>query len=69
MPAGSYGVLVLDRAGWHITLKLPHFAHLSLLPLHPGSLECNTAEQVWQQLRDRSLANRCFEGDEQIVDA
>jgi hypothetical protein len=28
-----------------------------------------TAEQVWQQLRDRSLANRCYEDYEQIVDA
>jgi transposase len=29
----------------------------------------NPAEQVWQQLRDRDLANRCYDSDEHIVDA
>lgn len=65
----SEAVLVLDRAGWHTTNKLPHFANVSLLPLPAGSPELNPAEQVWQQLRERSLANRCFDNYEQIVDA
>jgi transposase len=42
---------------------------LSLLPLPTGSPELNSAEQVWQQLRDRNLANRCFDSYDQIVDA
>jgi transposase len=29
----------------------------------------NPTEQVWQQLRDRSLANRCYDSYEQIVEA
>ncbi len=43
VPAGRHAVLVLDRAGWHTTLKLPHFANLSLLPLPTGSPELNPA--------------------------
>ena len=62
-------VLVLDRAGWHTTPKLPQFPNVSLLPLPAGSPELNPAEQVWAQLRDRHLANRCYDGYEQIVDA
>jgi transposase len=69
VPAGRHAILVLDRAGWHTTLKLPKLANVSLLPLPTGSPELNPAEQVWQQLRDRHLANRCFESYEQIVDA
>ncbi|MFZ3141286.1 MAG: transposase [Polaromonas sp.] len=69
VPAGRHAVLVLDRAGWHTTAKLPQFSNLSLLPLPAGSPELNPAEQVWQQLRDRHLANRCYDSYEQIVDA
>ncbi|WP_162256906.1 transposase [Noviherbaspirillum sp. Root189] len=42
---------------------------LTLLLLPTGSPELNPTEQVWQQLRDRSLANRCYDSYEQIVDA
>ena len=69
VPAGRHAVLVLDRAAWHTTPKLPQFPNVSLLPLPAGSPELNPAEQVWQQLRDRHLANRCYDGYEQIVDA
>ena len=69
VPAKRHAVLVLDRAGWHTTSKLPHLANVSLLPLPTASPELNPAEQVWQQLRDRSLANRCFNDYNQIVEA
>ena len=69
VPAGRHAVLVLDRAGWHTTPKLAQFPNVSLLPLPAGSPELNPTEQVWQQLRDRHLANRCYDGYEQIVDA
>jgi transposase len=69
VPPGRHAVLILDQAGWHTTLKLPQLPNLSLLMLPAGSPELNPAEQVWQQLRDRSLANRCYDNYEQIVDA
>lgn len=49
--------------------NLPQWDNLSLLPLPAGSPELNSAEQIWQQLRDRHLANRCYEGSDQIVGA
>jgi transposase len=69
VPPGRHALLILDQAGWHTTLKLPQLPNLSLLRLPAGSPELNPAEQVWQQLRDRSLANRCYESYEQIIDA
>ena len=66
---GRHAVIVLDRASWHTTKKLNVPENLSLLPLPPYSPELNPVEQIWQLLRDRFLANRCFDGYEDIVDA
>lgn len=69
VPKGRHAVLVLDQAAWHTTAKVQVFNNLSLLPLPPASPELNPVEQVWQQLRDNWLANRCFDGYETIVNA
>lgn len=69
VPEGRHAVIVLDQAAWHTTQKLQIFDNLSLLPLPPASPELNPVEQVWQQLRDNWLANRCFNGYEAILDA
>ncbi|RJF92029.1 hypothetical protein D3871_25565 [Noviherbaspirillum saxi] len=41
--------------------------NVDLLPI--GSPVLNPAQQVWQPLRDRRLANRCYDSYAQIVDA
>lgn len=66
---GRHGVVVFDKAAWHTAKKLKAPSNISLLPLPAASPELNPAEQVWQVLRDRYLANRCFESYEAIVDA
>ena len=65
---GRHAVIVVDKAGWHTTgkLKLPH--NLSLLPLPATSPELNPVEQVWQWIRQHSLANRVFKDYQEIVD-
>jgi transposase len=65
---GKHGVLVLDRAAWHVTEKLLMPANLSILPLPPYSPELNPVEQIWQQLRQSDWANRCFKGYDEIVE-
>lgn len=65
---GKHGVLVADRATWHMTGKLLIPENLSILPLPPYSPELNPVEQVWQQLRQSDWANRCFADYDQIVD-
>ena len=66
---GRHAVIVMDGAAWHTTKKLPKFDNISLLFLPPVSPELNLMEQVWKQLRQDSLANRCFKDYEDIVDA
>lgn len=66
---GRHAVLLLDQAAWHTTQKVKQFDNLTLLSLPVASPELNPVEQVWQQLRDNWLANRCFESYDAIVDA
>ena len=69
IPAGRHAVVVLDKAGWHTTKKLPHFQNLTLLPLPAASPELNPCEQVWKHLRRTRLSNRIFKDEEELLDA
>jgi transposase len=65
---GKHGVVILDRAGWHTPQKIKCFSNLTLIPLPPASPELNPCELIWKYLRQRYLANRCFDGEEQVVE-
>lgn len=67
--SGNHAVVVFDRAAWHTTKKLNLPTNISLLPLPAASPELNPTEQVWQVLRDRYLANRCFDSYEHILES
>jgi len=69
VPKGRHALIVLDRAAWHTTQRLQKFKNLTILPLPPASPELNPVEQIWQTLRDRYLANRCYENYDDIVQA
>ena len=64
---GRHALVIMDGAGWHQQDLTDDFDNLTLLKLSPYSPELNPIEQVW--LRQHYLANRCFKGDEDIVDA
>jgi transposase len=62
-------LLVLDRAGWHTAkkkLKVPEGIHLEFLPSH--SPELQPSERLWT-LSDEAVANRRFEGIEDLEEA
>ena len=69
VPKGRHAVIILDRASWHTTKKLNRPENITLMPLPPYSPELNPIEQVWQFLRDRYLANRCFSGYDDILES
>ena len=66
---GNHAVVVFDKAAWHTTKKLRLAKNISLLSLPVASPELNPTEQVWQVLRDRYLANRCFKSYEDILES
>ena len=53
-------VLVLDRAGWHVSGKLVVPANITLHHLPPYSPELNPVENKWGYMRSHYLSNRCF---------
>ena len=64
---GRYAVVIMDGAGWHTEDIDTEFDNLSCMKLPPYSPELNPIEQVWSWLRQHHLANRCFNGYEDIV--
>ncbi len=65
---GAHAVVLLDRAGWHLSGALEVPDNITLLPLPPRSPELNPVENVWQYLRDNWLSNRVFENYDEILD-
>lgn len=64
---GKHAIILIDRASWHTAKKLNIPKNLSLLPQPPYSPELNSSEQIWQYLKEHYLANRCFDGYEDIA--
>ncbi len=62
LPAGTHAVLVLDRAGWHISPDLQVPENLTLVHLPSYSPELNPVECVWLYLRERWLSHRVLAG-------
>jgi hypothetical protein len=69
LPAETHAVLVLDKAGWHVTRRLDLPANISLVHLPSYSPELNPAERVWLYLKERFLSHRVFHDEAAIVDA
>jgi len=61
-------VLVLDRAGWHASVKLHVPEHVHLLFLPPYSPELQPAEHLWP-LTNTVLVNRHFATIDELEDA
>jgi hypothetical protein len=66
---GAHAVLLLDRAGWHMTAKLKVPKNITLLFLPSRAPELNPVENIWQYLRQTYLSNRVFETYHDILDA
>jgi len=64
-----HAVLLLDRAGWHLTPKLAVPDTITLLPLPACSPELNPVERVWLYLRERFLSHRIHRDYAAVLDA
>jgi hypothetical protein len=70
IPAGTHAVLILDRAGWHVSADLQVPTNLTLVHLPSHSPELNPVECVWLYLRERWLSHRVLAGGyAAVVDA
>lgn len=58
--ADDHVVLILDRAGWHMSKGLAVPANITLLHLPPYSPELNCIERLWLYIKSHFLSNRVF---------
>lgn len=66
--SGRHAVIIADGASWHTQQITKRFSNFTLIISPPYSPELNPVEQVWQWLRQHYLANRCFNGYDNIVE-
>jgi DDE superfamily endonuclease len=64
---GAHAAVLLDQAGWHLSNRLTVPPNITLVPLPPKCPELNSAENVWQFMRDNWLSNRVFGSYDAIV--
>jgi transposase len=67
--ARDHIVLVLDRAGWHVSTRLEVPANITLLHLPPYSPELNCIERLWLYIKSHFLSNRVFTDYDHLVRA
>jgi transposase len=60
LPAEMHAVMVLDRAGWHVSAKLKVPGNVTLIHLPPKSPQLNPAENLWHYLRSHYWSNRLY---------
>jgi transposase len=53
-------ILILDKAGWHISQGLDKLENIKLLHLNPYSPEQNPVELLWREIRRKYFHNRIF---------
>jgi transposase len=54
-------VIILDKAGWHISKSLALPGNIKLMHLTPYSPELNPVELLWREIRGKYFKNRIFE--------
>ncbi len=62
-------ILVLDRAGWHLSKALQVPENITLLHLPAYSPELNPAEHLWAYLRSHYLSNRVYRDYDDLFQA
>jgi DDE superfamily endonuclease len=62
-------VMLVDRAGWHLSHQVTLPENIRLLPQLPGSPELNPTEHLWEDLRENETANHYFDALEHLETA
>ena len=55
---GRHAVVLMDKAGYHLSKSLPTYENLTIIFLPSYAPELNSAEQLWRWLRQHDLSIR-----------
>jgi transposase len=59
-------ILILDKAGWHISQALKLADNIKLLHLNPYSPEQNPVELLWREIRRKYFHNVIFDNLDEV---
>lgn len=62
-------VMVMDRAGWHVSKRLVVPENITILHLPPYSPELNPVERLWLYIKSHFLSNKVFADYDHLVRA
>lgn len=62
-------IIILDKAGWHISKSLQIAENIKLLHLNPYSPELNPVELLWREIRRKYFHNNIFSTLDKVEDA
>ena len=62
-------VLIMDRAGWHMSKGLEIPANITFLHLPPYSPELNPVERLWLYIKSHFLSNRVYDDYDHLLQA
>lgn len=66
--AKYFVVMQVDQAGWHMTNELTIPENIRLIPQPAYSPELNPVEHVWEERREKQLANLAFASLDDVID-
>jgi transposase len=64
-----HAVMILDRAGWHVSKELVVPANVTLILLPPRSPELNPIERLWLWVKSHYWANHAYADYRAMLDA
>jgi putative transposase len=62
-------IMLIDRAGWHMSHRLKIPENIRFIPQPPYSPELNPVEHLWEYLREKATPNKAFRSLDQLQDA
>lgn len=61
-------LMLMDRAGWHVSRSLEVPENVRLIPLPPHSPELNPVEHIWDDIREKGFHNQAFQSLDDVED-
>ena len=61
-------VMQVDQAGWHVTTDLTLPTNIRLIAQPAYSPELNPVEHIWEELREKQLANLALPSLDDVID-
>jgi transposase len=67
IPSDRHGALVMDRAPWHRSIKVP--PNMTIIHLPSYSPECNPHENIWEYMKNNFLSNKVFSDFDHVMES